>query len=67
MLFKSKHPELGIKLKCYYVQVSEFYGPQQNPKVRSLLKQICIFRCDLNLCGTTISSLMKNDLAAIID
>ena len=36
MLFKSKHPELGIKLKCYYVQVSEFYSPKQNPKVRSV-------------------------------
>lgn len=32
VLFKSNLPELEIKLKCYYVKVSQFYVPPENPK-----------------------------------
>ena len=43
-----------------------FMAPNKTLRL-GLLKQIFIFRCDLNLCGITISSLVKNESAAIID
>ena len=43
-----------------------FIAPNKTLRL-GLLKQICIFIWDPNLCGITISSLMKNELAVITD